>query len=83
MSIRGTRHLEELSYAIQEGCRAAVFFCVQRNDIREFRPADEIDPEFGRKLREVMDAGVEVFAYKAAVSTACVVLESQLPLLIR
>jgi hypothetical protein len=24
------------------------------NEVREFRPADEIDPEFGRKLRQVV-----------------------------
>jgi DNA-binding sugar fermentation-stimulating protein len=38
------------------------------NDVREFRPADEVDPEFGKRLRQVVSAGVEVLVYGAAVS---------------
>lgn len=82
VSVRGTKHLEELEKAAVEGYRAAVLFCVQRNDVREVRPADEIDPGFGRKLRQVMETGVEALAYRAAVSTTGVVLERSLPLVI-
>jgi sugar fermentation stimulation protein A len=41
---------------------------VQRGDVREVRPADAIDPVYGQSLREAMQAGVEVIAYRARVS---------------
>ncbi|MHB8792581.1 MAG: DNA/RNA nuclease SfsA [Thermoleophilia bacterium] len=83
VSIRGTKHLDELERVAAEGLRAVVFFCVLRNDVREVGPADEIDPVFGKRLRQVMKAGVEVLAYSAAVSTLGVVLERPLPLTLR
>lgn len=52
------------------------------NDICEMKPAHEIDPEFGKKSRQVMEAGVEVLAYSAAVSTGGVTLERTLPLVL-
>jgi sugar fermentation stimulation protein A len=43
-------------------------FCVQRDDVTEVRPADGIDPVYGRILREAVAVGVEVAAYAARVS---------------
>jgi sugar fermentation stimulation protein A len=43
-------------------------YCVQRGDVDEVRPADGIDVEYGRMLREAIAAGVEVLAYRARVS---------------
>ena len=41
------------------------FFCVQRGDVDRVRPADHIDPAYGRALREALAAGVEVLALGA------------------
>jgi len=82
VSVRGTRHLEELANAVKEGFRAVAIFCVQRNDVSEVRPADDIDPGFGNMLRQVTGAGVDAMAYSADVSTAGVVLNRPLPLII-
>jgi len=38
VTLRGRRHLEELDGAIQAGYRAAVIFCVQRDDAAGMRP---------------------------------------------
>jgi sugar fermentation stimulation protein A len=51
-----------------QGVRPVQVFCVQRGDVREVRPADGIDFEYGRTLREAMAAGVEVLAYRAQVT---------------
>jgi sugar fermentation stimulation protein A len=66
---RGQKHLRELLEAKQLGYRSVIFFLVQRGEATEFSPADEIDPEYGRLLREVVAGGVEVLAYKTKVST--------------
>jgi sugar fermentation stimulation protein A len=79
VSVRGSRHLRELMRVVESGARAALCFCVQRHDVGEVRPADEIDPEYGRVLRRAMDAGVEVLAYRARVSPREIRLEKPIP----
>lgn len=80
VSARGTKHLRELMRAVTEsGKRAVLCFCVQRTDVIEVRPADAIDPEYGRTLREALDAGVEAVAYRAQMNTETVALASRVP----
>jgi sugar fermentation stimulation protein A len=52
---------------------------VQRGDCDYFRPADEIDREYGRWLRRAVKAGVEALPYRAKVSTREIVLTERLP----
>ncbi|MGE5049325.1 MAG: DNA/RNA nuclease SfsA, partial [Deltaproteobacteria bacterium] len=54
-------------------------YCVQRGDVREVRPADGIDFEYGRTLREAIAAGVEVLAYRARVTPAEIRLAERIP----
>jgi sugar fermentation stimulation protein A len=68
VSERGARHLRELMRLKAQGVRPVQLYCVQRSDVREVRPADGIDYEYGRTLREAMAAGVEVLAYRARVT---------------
>ena len=80
VSTRGTRHLRELIGSLRVSRRRAVLcFCVQRPDVDEVRPADDIDPDYGRTLRDALDAGVEVIAYRATLSPDCVVLADRIP----
>ena len=65
VSERGRRHLEVLSELAASGERAALVYCVQRGDVEEVRPADEIDPAYGRALRAAIAGGVEVYAVGA------------------
>jgi len=60
---RGTRHVQELLKAKDEGYRACILFIVQRTDAHVFSPDDEVDPKFGRALRYAANHGVEVYAY--------------------
>jgi sugar fermentation stimulation protein A len=68
VSERGSRHLRELTRMKAQGLRPVQLYCVQRGDVREVRPADGIDHEYGRTLREAIAAGVEVLAYRAKVT---------------
>ena len=78
VSARATRHVEELAECVERGQRGALCFCVQRADVQRVRPADEIDPVYGRALRRAVDLGVEVYALGASVTTDGVTLERQL-----
>lgn len=79
ISERATKHLKELIRLKRLGHRAAVFFVVQRGDCDYFRPADEIDPDYGRWLRRAVKAGVEVLPYQAKVSPREIILTRRLP----
>ncbi len=80
VSVRGTRHLRELIATLGgAGRRAVLCFCVQRPDVWEVRPADDIDPDYGRTLRVALGAGVEVIAYRAKLSPEAVVLAERIP----
>ncbi|ORJ62402.1 DNA/RNA nuclease SfsA [Geothermobacter hydrogeniphilus] len=68
VTLRGQKHLRELAEALEQGYRAVIFFLVQRGEAETFAPADEIDPEYGRLLRDVAGKGVEVLAYRTCVS---------------
>jgi sugar fermentation stimulation protein A len=68
VTTRGQKHLRELLEAKQQGYRAVIFFLVQRSEAITFSPADDIDPEYGRLLRDVVAAGVEALAYKTVVT---------------
>jgi sugar fermentation stimulation protein A len=68
VSERGSKHLRELMAMVRGGDRAAIVFCCQRGDVSEVRPADSIDPVYGRTLRQALAAGVEAYALTAEVS---------------
>jgi sugar fermentation stimulation protein A len=68
VTTRGQKHLKELMAARKAGYRAVIFFLVQREEATAFRPADAIDPEYGRLLRQAEGEGVEVLAYRSIVS---------------
>jgi sugar fermentation stimulation protein A len=77
---RGRKHLEELKRAVRRRRqRGVVLFLVQRGDCRRMAPADGIDPEYGRTLREVMAAGVEALAYRARVTSRSIRLDRRIP----
>ncbi len=63
VSKRGSKHLRELMAVVQAGHRAVLVFCVQRDDVEQVRPADEIDAVYGKTLRDALKCGVEVLAY--------------------
>jgi sugar fermentation stimulation protein A len=79
VSDRGSRHLRELMRVKAAGLRPVQLYCVQRGDVGEVRPADAIDAEYGRTLREAIDAGVEVLAYRARVTPSEIRIETRIP----
>jgi sugar fermentation stimulation protein A len=78
VTLRGQRHLRELASLAASGKRAVLFILVQRMDARCFRPADKIDPVYGRLLREAKATGVEIIVYDASVRPFMVELRAPL-----
>lgn len=65
---RGRKHLLELIEVIKAGQRAAMLYVIPRSDGAAFRAAREIDPAYAEALEAALEAGVEIYAWQAAVS---------------
>ena len=72
---RGRKHLLELEEMVTAGDRAALVFCCQRPDAVTVGPADDIDPEYGRLLRQAAAAGVEIFGVGVRVEPRAIAHE--------
>jgi sugar fermentation stimulation protein A len=79
VTARGTRHLEELTRLAAAGDRAVLLYCCLRDPTDEVVPADDIDPLYGRTLRRAAAAGVEVLAYRCAVSPEEIAIRGRVP----
>lgn len=65
---RGRKHLRELISIAEQGERAIIFFLIQREDTRLFRPALHIDPEYAAYLKKADGVGVEIMVYDCEVT---------------
>ncbi len=83
VTARGLKHLEECVRLVEEGSRAALFFLVQRGDVRHFGPAHAIDPAYSEAFWRALDAGVEMRPHLAHVSPEGIGLGEPLPLIER
>lgn len=79
VTLRGQKHLQELTNMVHAGHRAVIFFLVQRQDAEIFSPADDIDPVYGELLRKAEKAGVEIIAYRCRVSPKEIGIDKKIP----
>jgi sugar fermentation stimulation protein A len=79
VSLRGQKHLRELTTLADAGRRTCLLFCVMHSGIDQVRPADEIDPEYGRLLRLAASRGVEIIAWSVIPTSEGLEVAGQLP----
>lgn len=82
-TLRGQRHVRELTRHVAAGGRAAVVFVVQRADAAALSPHAGHDPAFARALRAAAAAGVRLYAYACRVSPRGVTLARRIPVRLR
>jgi sugar fermentation stimulation protein A len=68
VSLRGAKHLRELSNLVGPHSRAVILVLVQRSGAKAFAPADFIDPGWGQTLREAIKSGVELLVHQVDLS---------------
>lgn len=68
VSTRGQKHLQELIDLQDENTEAAMLYIVQREDVKKFKPANDIDPEYAELLKKAHDQGVKVLVYQCKLS---------------
>jgi sugar fermentation stimulation protein A len=76
---RGARHMNTLTIALERG-RAAVCFIIQRNDVIEWRPNKEMDPEFAENLRKAVEKGVEAYAFICKITLEETTILKRIPI---
>ena len=67
-TLRGSKHLRELTKLSSEGYGTYVLFVIQMADVAYLHPNDATDPEFGKALREAAQAGVTILAMDCTVT---------------
>ena len=81
ITARGQKHLRELMEIVNQGNRAVMFFCIQRQDCHSFRPAYEIDPDYAALLKQAYQHGVEILAYKSTISPESIEITNSVEIL--
>jgi len=79
ITTRGLKHLKELQAQVRSGDRSVMFYLIQRMDAGLFRPADHIDPAYGKELRRAIRNGVEVMAYDVAIDLKGIEINRKIP----
>jgi sugar fermentation stimulation protein A len=74
VAARSLKHLRELSAMVAAGERAVMLFVIQRTDCDAFEACAELDPAYAAGLVEAAAAGVEVLAYRCAITPEGVTL---------
>lgn len=76
---RGLKHIHALQQLALAGYRCVMFYLIQRMDGKVFRPADHIDPDYGKALRRAVKKGIEVLAYDSIIDLAGIRLNHRIP----
>lgn len=79
-TVRGAKHLRELTEMVSQGARAVMVYLVQRGDCDYFTVADDLDPVYGKTLRDAMQRGVEAICYSCDVNVNAIELGGRLPI---
>ena len=79
VTTRGKKHLVELQNLVDSNIRCVMFYLIQRTDAELFRPADEIDREYGEELRKAYKNGIEILAYDVSIDETRIGVKRKIP----
>lgn len=78
VSVRGQKHLRELTALTKNKKRAVLFYCVQHSAITSVAVAEHIDTQYAALYEQAKQAGVEIIAYNTALSSEELTLDRPL-----
>ena len=76
---RGTKHINELIKAREEGYDAYILLVIQMKKVSELIPNGKTDPDFEKALERACAAGVGVIAYDCIVSENSIKTDKPIP----
>jgi sugar fermentation stimulation protein A len=78
-TLRGQKHLRELSLIANQGKRAVLLFCVQHSGIESVQVAKHIDSDYAKELKQAMLSGVQILCYGCKISSEKIYINQSLP----
>jgi sugar fermentation stimulation protein A len=78
-TLRGQKHLRELSIIANQGKRAVLVFCVQHSGIKSVQVAKHIDPDYAKELKQAMLSGVQILCYGCKINSEKIYINQSLP----
>jgi sugar fermentation stimulation protein A len=78
-TLRGQKHLRELSLIANQGKRAVLLFCVQHSGIKSVQVAKHIDPDYAKEIKQAMLNGVQILCYGCKISSEKIYINQSLP----
>ena len=81
VTLRGAKHLNELSAMVRAGHRAVMLYLVQRTDCDRFDLARDIDPVYGAAFDAARQQGVETLCFTTRISPDGVELDDALAII--
>ena len=77
---RGARHLDELSSVVTAGARAVQLYVIQIPSAERFTVSADIDPNYAAAFRRAQAKGVEMLAWRCAVSLEGIEIAAPVPI---
>jgi sugar fermentation stimulation protein A len=82
-TLRGQKHLRELSLMAMQGKRAVLLFCVQHSGIHSVGVAQHIDLDYAQALNQAMLSGVQVLCYGCEIAPEKIYINQALPFILQ
>lgn len=79
VTLRGAKHLAELSRMAAQRHRAVLLFLAQRTGVTHIDVARDLDRKYGEAFDHARSAGVEFFAYSCEISPQSIELSTPIP----
>lgn len=79
-TLRGVKHLQELTACQQAEIPAYLLLVIQMKEIHTFRPNDAMHPQFGEALRRAAAAGVTLLARDCIVTPDSITIDAPVPI---
>lgn len=78
-TLRGLKHVEELTSLAGQGWRCYVMILLQMEGMKQFSPNWATHADFGHALRRAVDAGVTLLAYDCRVTPSSLTVNAPVP----
>ena len=75
---RGTKHLNELSYAKKKGYQSYILYLIQREDCDSFKIAKDIDENYKIAFDKALKTGVKILCYDCKLNSEEIKLNKQI-----
>ena len=81
ITARGSKHLLTLINAIKKGYKTYLLFLVQIQNMKSFKIAKDIDPEYYKNYLLAKKAGVNFLAYRCNISSKKIFIDKKLKII--